>query len=319
VTVSPAVAPVSGTQHVLRAGSYEAIVASIGASLRALTVDGRDLVVPFDADEVRPGFRGTTLAPWPNRVVDGRYVFDGVEYELALTEPRRGHALHGLRAWADYTAVDKGPSHVTLQTVIPPQTGYPWRVVVETTYSLTADGLTQSVRARNDGATRAPWGTGPHPYLVAGDGALDDWTLELPASRVLEVTPDRLAPTVLAPVESDAARFDFRVPRTLGDVEIDHAYTGLSRDADGTATVTLRAGDGGVRMSWGEACAWVQVHTADLPGGPGTPGHRAGLAVEPMTCAPDAFNADRYDIDTGLLVIEPGAWSPTASWSIAAL
>ena len=87
--------PRSGSQFALRFGGYTADVASIGASLRTLRHEGRDLVVPFDADEVRPGFRGAILAPWPNRVVDGRYTFDGREFELALTEPQRGHALHG--------------------------------------------------------------------------------------------------------------------------------------------------------------------------------------------------------------------------------
>ncbi|MFS0735144.1 aldose 1-epimerase family protein [Microbacterium sp. 1P10UB] len=311
--------PLSGIQHSLRAGDYEAVVASVGASLRSLTFAGRDLVVPFGADEVRPGFRGATLAPWPNRVVDGLYAVEGVQRQLALTEPDRGHALHGLAAWLEFDAVDKSPSHVTLAAVIEPQTSYPWRLVVETTYALTAEGLTQSVRARNDTDEPAPWGTGPHPYLVAGEGSVDDWMLRLPASRVLEVTPDRLAPTELVGVDADAARFDFRKERRIGAVEIDHAYAGLSR-ADGIATVTLVADDGrGVAMSWGAACPWVQIHTADLPSGPGTPGHRAGLAVEPMTCAPDAYNADSYDFDAGLITIAPGKWSPTAEWIIHAI
>jgi aldose 1-epimerase len=307
--------PASGTQHVLRAGEYEAVVASVGASLRALTADGRDLVVPFDADQVRPGFRGATLAPWPNRVVDGRYAFAGVEYELALTEPARGQALHGLLAWTDYAATDKGPSHVTLTATIEPQVGYPWRVVVETTYSLDADGLTQSVRARNDSATPAPWGTGPHPYLVAGAGAVDDWMLQLPASQVLEVTPDRLSPTDLSPVDIDADRFDFRDARRIGTVEIDHAFTGLT-----SAAVRVTSADGsGVELTWDEACRWVQIHTADQPEGAVSPAHRIGLAVEPMTCAPDAFNAGCYAFDTGLTVVAPGEWSPAASWSLRAV
>ena len=70
----------SGTQHALRAGDYEAVISSVGASLRSLTFDGRDLTVPFDADEVRPSYRGATLAPWPNRIVDGLYTFAGVEF-----------------------------------------------------------------------------------------------------------------------------------------------------------------------------------------------------------------------------------------------
>ena len=78
----------SGIQHALRAGDYEAVIASVGASLRSLTYDGRDLVVPFEADEVRPAYRGATLAPWPNRVVDGAVHRSAVSsVSCALTEP----------------------------------------------------------------------------------------------------------------------------------------------------------------------------------------------------------------------------------------
>lgn len=318
--MSTASTPVSGTAYELRSGEYAATVASIGASLRGLTHAGRDLVVAYGADEVRPGYRGATLAPWPNRVVDGRYTFDGTAYQTALTEPERGHALHGLVAWLDFAVVAQRADEVTLAADTVPQTGYPWRVRVETTYRLDETGLTQTVRATNESAAAAPFGTGPHPYLVAGPSGLNAWSLELPAAQVLEVTPDRLAPVAVHPVEElDAERFDFRAARVLGAVEIDHAYTGLSRDAGGTATVRLTdPAGGGVEMTWGAECPWVQVHTADLPGGPAQPGHRGGLAVEPMTCAPDAFNADRYDFDAGLLAIAPGA-TTAASWRISAL
>lgn len=309
--------PMSGTQHALRAGDYEAVVASVGATLRSLTFRGRDLVVPFDADEVRPSYRGATLAPWPNRVVDGRYSFGGAEYRLALTEPARGHALHGLAGWLDFECVDKGPDHVTLAAVVQPQTSYPWRIEVRTTFSLGPDGITQTVTARNDSAEAAPWGTGPHPYLVAGAGLVDDWTLELPADEVLAVTDDRLIPTELVAVDAqDPDRFDFRSPRPIGPVEIDHAYSGLVRDAAGVATVRVTvAGGSGVEMTWDAACPWVQIHTADKPD-PSL--SRLGLAVEPMTCAPDAFNDGNYAFDTGLMSLEPGA-EATASWRIAAI
>ncbi len=308
----------SGTQHALRAGDYEAVIASVGASLRSLTYDGRNLTVPFDADEVRPSYRGATLVPWPNRIVDGRFTFAGVERQVPLTEPARSHALHGLGGWLDYEAIDKGPSHVTLTAAIVPQTGYPWRVVVETTFTLDADGLTQTVRATNESPDAAPWGTGPHPYLVAGEGHVDDWTLDLPAGEVLAVTADRLSPIGLRAVDADdPQRFDFREARRIGAVEIDHAYTALTRDADGLTTVRVVDADGsGVEMVWDAACPWVQIHTSDK--GVGKPGHRTGLAVEPMTCAPDAFNASAYDYDAGLIVLEPGG-SATASWRIAAI
>lgn len=312
--------PLSGTAFTIRSGAYVAEIASVGATLRALRHDGRDLVVPFDADEVRPNFRGALLAPWANRIVDGRYAFAGVEHQVALTEPDRGHALHGLVVWLDFVAVGSSEDEVVLAATIEPQAGYPWRVRVESAYRLDAEGLTQTVRAAVQGPDPAPFGTGPHPYLVAGPGPLDTWMLELPADRVLEVTPDRLSPIAVREVASfEADRFDRRVPRVLGAVEIDHAYTGLARDAGGITTVRLTDPSGtGVRMSWDAACPWVQVHTADRPGGAADPSHRVGLAVEPMTSAPDAFNAARYDDDLGLVVLQPGE-TTEASWTIGAL
>ena len=302
--------PLSGTQHALRAGDYEAIIASVGASLRSLTFDGRDLVLPFDADEVRPSYRGATLAPWPNRIVDGRYRFDGVEHQVPLTEPKRGQALHGLLAWSEFSDRLVVDERVVLAAVIEPQTGYPFRVEVEVEYRLDGDGLRQTVTAHNIGADAAPWGTGPHPYLVAGPGRVDDWTLTLPASEVLTVTADRLSPVAVEPV-TEHPEWDFREGRLLGDVFIDHAFTELGR-TEGNAEVRLVTADGsGVGLAWDEGCPWVQVHTADTPAVPAT--HRIGLAVEPMTCPPDAFNSG-----VDLVTLAPGA-THAASWRLFAV
>lgn len=300
----------SGRQLRLSAYGYAATVASIGATLRALTHEGRDLIVPFDADEVRPKYRGVTLAPWPNRIVDGRYRFDGIDHQLALTEPERGHALHGLLAWAEFADRSVADDRVVLTATIQPQSGYPFRVEVDVEYRIDADGLTQTVTARNIGADAAPWGTGPHPYLVGGEGRVDDWTLTLPASEVLTVTPDRLSPVAVVPVD-DRPEWDFRSPRAIGAVFIDHAFTELSR-TDGFAEVRLVAADGrGVALRWDERCPWVQVHTGDLPDDQAN--HRIGLAVEPMTCPPDAFNSG-----VDLITLAPGA-EASAAWTISAV
>ncbi|MGL3150309.1 aldose 1-epimerase family protein [Microbacterium sp. A82] len=302
--------PASGRQLRISAHGYEAVIASVGASLRMLTHEGRDLVVPFDADEVRPAYRGATLAPWPNRIVDGRYTFGGSAHQLPLTEPARGHALHGLVAWAEFTDRDVSDERVVLAAVIEPQGGYPFRVEVTVEFRLGADGLTQTVTGRNLGTDAAPWGTGPHPYLVGGAGRVDDWTLTLPASEVLTVTSDRLSPVAVEQVERHP-EWDFREARAIDDVFIDHAFTELSR-VDGAAEVRVVAADGrGVALSWDESCPWVQVHTADLPAD--AENHRIGLAVEPMTCPPDAFNSG-----VDLVVLEPGA-EAAASWRFAAI
>ncbi|HEY0247344.1 MAG TPA: aldose 1-epimerase family protein [Gryllotalpicola sp.] len=304
--------PLSGTQYEISFGDYTAHIASIGASLRALTHRGRDLVVPFAAEEMRPAYRGAALAPWPNRVADGRYVFDGVAQQLPLTEPERGNALHGLASWLDFGAIEQTPSRVTLGATIVPQAGYPHRVDVEVVYELTEFGLFSSITGSNSGTDAAPWGAGPHPYLVAGPGHVDDWSLLLPADEVLEVTPDRLLPVGLLPVAgAEGGAFDFREARPIGDVFIDHAFTTIARGAGGTASVEIRTAEGtGVAISWDAACPWVQVHTADQPD-PAT--SRRGLAVEPMTCPPGAFNSG-----TDLVTLAPGA-SHGAGWTISAL
>jgi len=303
--------PLSGRQLQLRAGDYQATIASVGASLRELTWQGRHLVVPFAEDEVRPAFRGAVLAPWPNRVVDGRYRFDGVEHQLALTEPDRGHALHGLVAWQDFAVVDEQPSMVALATTVPPQDGYPFRLALVVSYALSEQGLSISLEATNTGPGPAPFGASIHPYLCAGPGVVDDWWLQLPAASVLTVTPDRLIPQDVQAVTEAPDQFDFRRERVIGDTFLDHAFTDLAADPDGRFSARLIDSAGqGVVMRWGEECRWLQVHTADLPAPKPS---RIGLAVEPMTCPPDAFNSGRD------LVILPGGGSSVVQWQIAGL
>ncbi|MBV6760397.1 aldose 1-epimerase family protein [Rhodococcus opacus] len=301
--------PRSGTQYTISGFGYTAQIASIGASLREIQYDGRDLIVSFPADTVRPNYRGATIAPWPNRVVDGTYRFNDLDHQLAITEPTRGHALHGLACWLDYHCHRQSDTSVTLQTLIEPQAGYPWRLHLQVTFTCTPRGVHTSVTAANLGADPAPFGAAPHPYLVAGPSPMDDWTLHLPADQIMTVTPDRLIPTGIGPVETtENGRYDFRAPRPLGATTIDHAFTGLHRDTTGRTAVILTDPTGlGVRMTWGQDCRWVQIHTADLPAPAPT---RLGLAVEPMTCPPDAFNTQR-----DLVILRPGAVT-TTEWQI---
>ncbi|MGO1318610.1 MAG: aldose 1-epimerase family protein [Cellulomonadaceae bacterium] len=310
--MSTIVAPASGTQYTIHHGAYSATIAGVGASLRVLEHDGRALVMPYDADEVRPAYRGAVLAPWPNRVVDGQYFTQGRHHELAITEPARGHALHGLACWLEWMPEEVTEAGVVLGCVVQPQSGYPFRLHLRARFALSDAGLDWEVSATNTGAGHAPFGTAPHPYLVAGEGPIDAWTVRIPADSVLEVTAARLVPVALRAVgEYDGGSLDFRTPRPIGGTFMDHAFGDVLRGPDGCARVEVRAPSGtGVAMSWDASCPWVQVHTPQAPG-PG--GYRASLAVEPMTCPPDAFNSG-----TDLVVLPPGG-EHTARWRICAL
>lgn len=299
-----------GEEYQITHGGYVAVVTAVGGGLRLLRHDGRELIRPYAQEEVRPRYRGALLVPWPNRVVDGRYSFDGTAYQLALTEPERGHALHGLVAWDRFDLVDRTATSVTAVERIVPRTGYPFELEVRAEYALDDRGLTCTVTAVNVDDRPAPYGVGSHPYLVAGPGSVDDWTLELPAAGVQEVTEERLVP--LGVVDVAGGRFDFHRARALTGLEIDHAFTGLGADPDGLVRARVRAEDGtGVECAWDPtSLPWAQVHTADVPAPETT---RAGLAVEPMSCPPDAFNSG-----VDLRVLAPGG-SARHRWTIAAL
>lgn len=303
--------PLSGSPIVLRSGPYEARIASVGATLRSLQHDGVDLVVPFGEDEIRPSMRGALLAPWPNRIADGRYVFGGQTHQLVQNEPETRTATHGLVAWTDFAVVSASADHALLSAVIAPQPGYPWRVRIDAEFRLGSAGLTQEITATNESATDAPVGLGGHPYLVAGpvrEHGIDGSTLELDAEQILLVSDDRLLPERTVSVSDAAAGGrDFREPRRIGSIELNHAFTELAR-REGPARARLLADDGsGVEIEWDARCPWVQVYTTDRGIGEEL---RSGLAVEPMTCPPDAFNSGR-----DLRVAPPGG-SVGAGWVI---
>jgi len=133
------------------------------------------------------------------------------------------------------------------------------------------------------------------PYLVAGPGTVDDWTLRLGADRYLTVDPERLLPAEIR----DVQEFDFRAGRMLTDLVVDHAFTALAGDTTGRSSLDVVGPDGsGVTMSWDRTTPWVQICTADRPE---PEFHRTGLAAEPMTCPPDAFNSG-----VDLLTLPPG-------------
>ncbi|CAN7315935.1 aldose 1-epimerase family protein [Pseudarthrobacter oxydans] len=295
------------TEHSIASGPYTALVTTRGGALRELRHQGRDLVVGFGPEGRIPDYRGVMCVPWPNRLADGRYTYAGKDFEAAINEPERGSALHGLATGMNWELRQAAADSVVLACRVGAGRHYPSDLEVSVTYSLGPGGLRSTVSTVNVGQAAAPYGVCPHPYLVAGQGKLDDWTLELPAHDFLEVTPDRLLPTGMKSVEGHA--FDFRSPRQLGSLKIDHAFTGISRDEQGLARVRVQDPAGtGVELEWGAEWPWVQIHTADKPVGP----DRLGLAVEPMTCPPDAFNSG-----TDLVHLKPGE-SHAASWIIRA-
>jgi aldose 1-epimerase len=193
------------------------------------------------------------LAPWPNRLAEGRYTWDGEELQLPLTEASSGSAIHGLVRWVSWRAVEREEARVVLEHVLHPQPGYPFSLRLQVEYRLEERGLRVRTEAENLGSQACPFGAGHHPYVAAPNG-VDQ--LELEGEQV------------------GARKLD----------ETQHRPGGW-RIAAGGAEVWA---DG----SW----PYVQLFSGDLPDIA-----RRGLAIEPMTCPPQAFRTGE-----GVLRLEPG-------------
>jgi len=304
------VAP-SGEQYEIRGGNYRAVVTECGAGLRVLEYDGTPLVDGYAEDERCSVGRGQLLLPWPNRIEDGSYSFEGVQHRLALSEPSPGNAMHGLTRWVSWTLEEKTPNTVSLVYRLMAQTGYPWTVDLHVLYDLSGDGLTVSVTASNLSASPAPYAQGAHPYLKVGEDGIDAWELTLPAGTRV-AADERMLPTDRENVADGP--FDFRVPRPIRKAVFDHAFTDLGRGPDGRAEITVRdPGSGRAVALWmDESHGWVQLFSGDTLGEQA----RRSLAVEPMTAGANAFRTGE-----DLIVLAPSGSvddEHSSSWGLRA-
>lgn len=297
-------APPSGQQFEIRSGDQRATIVEVGGGIREYEVDGRPVLDPFPVGEICDGAHGAPLIPWPNRLDGGRYSFDGVDYQVGLTEPTKGNAIHGFLHWRPWRAGEQTDNRVVMSARLHPMPGYPFDLELRIAYELDDYGLTVTTTALNSGRQACPYGHGQHPYLSPGTGLIDDCTLTLAGRTRIDTDPERQLPIGSEPV--DGSRFDFTTPRVLGETEIDFAFTDLDRDPDGRAWTTLEGPDGAAAEIWvDETYRYVETYTGDTLAPDRA---RRGLGTEPMTCAPDAFNSGE-----GLLRLEPGE-SVTTIW-----
>ena len=299
--------PPSGQQYVLTSGDQRAVVTEVGAGLRSYTVADRDVVDGYREDEMCNLGRGQLLLPWPNRIEDGRYEFGGKVHQLPLTEPARHNALHGLTRWVSWTAVEQATDRVLMSLVLHPQDGYPFTLRFQVDYRLSAGGLTIRTTATNVGRLPAPYGTGHHPYLTVGS-LIDQALLKIPALLRLEAN-DRLIPTGRL-LPNGGTPYDFLELRPIGNLRLDTAFANLVADTDGLIRVHLEApgGDPRIRLWMEPIYRFVMVFTPDAI--PDTARRRRSIAIEPMTCAPNAFRSG-----DGLISLKPGE-TTSSRWGI---
>jgi aldose 1-epimerase len=273
--------------------NQRAVVVEVGAGIREYSFGERALLDGYGEDEMASGRRGLPLLPWPNRIADGRYTFEGVDHQLPITQVAEHNAIHGFTSYLGWD-VRQEESTAFMTTTVHPQPGYPFILELAVVYELGDDGLVVTTTARNPGGRRLPFGAGHHPYLAPATSFVDGTELTLCAPTVL-VTDGRGIPTGRRSVEG--TDLDFRRPRRLRDVRLDHCFADLERDRDGLAWIDF----GELELWMDSGYSYVMLYTGDTLA---ESRRRKGLAVEPMSCPPNAFQTGE-----SLLVLEPnGAW-----------
>ena len=299
--------PPSGEQFEIVRGEQRATIVEVGGGVRQFLDGDRDVLQPYAVDAMCDGAHGAPLIPWPNRLADGRFSFDGSDYQLSLTEPEKHNAIHGLLRWRNWHLVDREAERVVMGTRLHPQTGWSFPLDVLVAYTLGEDGLSVETRAMNIGEVACPYACGQHPYLSPGRGeTVDTCTLELRGRTRIVTDSQRQLPTGLEPVEG--TDYDFRATRQIAALEVDYAFTDLERDVDGLAWMRLGCPDGRTVELWADAAYPVmEVYTADTLA---PERRRRGLGAEPMSAPPNA-------LQTGEMVvrIEPGE-THVARWGV---
>jgi aldose 1-epimerase len=294
----------SGDQIGISHRDQRVVVVEVGGGLRTYSAGGRELLDGYGPDEMSTSGRGQVLLPWPNRIRDGSYEFAGRRHQLPINDVPEQDAIHGLVRWAAWRVGEHEPHRVVMRHRIHPQPGYPFLVEASIEYVLSEEGLRVSTTATNVGADPCPYGCGAHPYLSVGTEGVDSVTLRAPGRTVL-LSDERGIPVDSEAV--DGTEYDFRQPRAIAATKLDNAFTDLERDGDGLARVSLRDSDGaGLTLWMDEAYRYLMLFTGDLPDV-----DRRSLAVEPMTCPPNAFRTGE-----ALIRLAPGE-SFTSTWGLA--
>ena len=295
------------TELTLSFQNQRAVISPWGASLRRylfLDTSGQeiDIVWGYSGGSGKRGGQGDVLIPFPGRIGNGRYSFDEQTFQLECNDKEGPNAIHGFVRSMPWDIQDHDSNRVTMSVTLDAETyrprGYPFSLNITVTYELNATGLSCAFKVDNIGDRTAPVGIGFHPYFTVGTNIIDEAEAQIPGTGFLEFN-ERLVPTgTIYPVQNTP--WDYRRFRPIARQRFNHCYVNLERDAEGIATASLRhiSSNRTITITMDSAFSAVVAYTGDaIADAP-----RAALAIEPMTCASDAFNHPEW----GLTRLVPG-------------
>lgn len=263
------------------------------------------------------------LFPFPNRIRDGRFAWEGKEYRLELNDPAGKNAIHGFPCRKPWRVVGQGGDAQSAwitgefagaQDAPESKALWPADYRLRVTYRLLASSLRIEAEVTNPDRLSLPFGLGYHPYfrvpLIAGDRPENYW-VESSARDMWELTDGVPTGKRVSPPPAK----DLTQGKRFPDLTLDDLFTDLETPASSSPdALCWRAG---LRQS--EKNIEVQLLTS-----PSfrelvlfTPPHRQAVALEPYTCATDAINLQQKGTDAGLMVLGPGkTWNGVVEFAV---
>jgi aldose 1-epimerase len=296
----------SGEQIAIAHGDQRAVITEVGATLRTYVKGGVSVIEGFSGEEVPTGARGQVLYPWPNRIGDGEWTFSGRAAHPTIDDVEHATAIHGLVRWRPFRIDAVNQNRCVLNLLLHPTPDYPFLSEITIAYHLGSLGLTVTTTVTNRDEVPIPFGVGFHPYLAVTTPTIEGALLEVPAKAYVAVNDRQLPTGEILPLAGNQK--DFSTRKSVNGHELDITYTELIRDDTGLAIATLQDSTGGeIELSVDRNFPYLQVFTGDtLEKGR----RRTSVAIEPMTCPPDALRSGK-----DVVVLEPGQhWA--GSWRL---
>ncbi len=280
-------------KYMLKSAVSEAtFVPAFGANILSLQFNNTGILWGFENEAqltASDKSRGIHLAPFPNRIQDGKYSFEVIACQLPINKPKENNAIHGFVWNKKFEAVgataEKDFASITLKYIYDgSEAGYPFPFELLYEYMLKENSFSIKAEAINKGKTNMPFGLGWHPYFTLGEN-VGDWQLQLPSCNILE-TNARLIPT-----GNRNSYNSFRQPATIGNTNFDTAFE-LTGNQDFFETKLFSAETNNtISIKQSNAFKYLQVYI---------PPDRNCIAIEPMTCPANAFNSEE-----GLITLKP--------------
>lgn len=253
-------------------------------------VDGYNYADELEA-EMEKSYKGAKLVPYPNRVAFGKYSFNNINYQLPINHEM--HSIHGLVYDKKLSLVNQQATEedvsIELQYIYDKEyKGYPFSFKLNIFYTFSEEGLTLSTRIENIDKNEIPVADGWHLYFKVAN-KIDECLFKIPSSETLALD-ETLIPTGKINKQEKYIHFS----KIEGD-NFDTCFVLPGKKSILSAELYDIIEDIRV-VAWQESgnkkYNYMQVYS---------PPNRETLAIEPMTCEPNALNSGK-----GLIVLKPG-------------